>query len=81
MPASAVALIRRSPFGDLLGYSASQPNEDSAMLEKLTNPELAAIVIALVLVACLMTGGVLTVSKRMQVAFITAQEHGATLPR
>jgi hypothetical protein len=51
------------------------------MLEKLTNLELAAIVIALVLAACFMTGGVLTVSKRMQVAFITAQEHGATLPR
>jgi hypothetical protein len=51
------------------------------MLEKLTNLEFAAIVIALVLVACLMTWGVLTVSQRMQVAFITAQEHGATLPR
>jgi hypothetical protein len=51
------------------------------MLEQLSNIKLAAIVIALVLVACLMTWGVLTVSHRMQVAFIAAQERGATLPR
>jgi hypothetical protein len=51
------------------------------MLEKLTNLKLAAIVTALVLVAFLMTCGVLTVSKRMQVSYIAAQYSGATLPR
>ncbi len=51
------------------------------MLEKLSNLESAAIGIALVLVACSMTWGVVTVSKRMQIAFIAAQERVATLPR
>jgi hypothetical protein len=55
--------------------------EVSAMLENLSNLKLAAIVIALVVVACLMTWGVLTVSNRMQVAFISAHGGVATLAR
>jgi Na+-transporting NADH:ubiquinone oxidoreductase subunit NqrE len=51
------------------------------MLEKLSNLTLAAIVTAMALVAFLMTCGVLTVSERMQVAYIGAQERGAVLPR
>jgi hypothetical protein len=61
--------------------SASWPAEGSAMLEQMSNIKLAAIVIALVLVACLMTWGVLTVSHSLQVAYITAQERGAVIPR
>jgi hypothetical protein len=51
------------------------------MLENLSNLKLAVLVIALVVVACLMTWGVLTVSKRMQVAFIATQGSVVTLPR
>lgn len=53
------------------------------MLESLSNLTLGAILTALVLVACLMTWGVLTVSHRLQVAYINiaAQERGATLAR
>ena len=49
------------------------------MLESLSNLTLGAILTALVLVACLMTWGVLTVSHRLQVAYII-QLHRSAAP-